>query len=43
MKKKVAVIHTSLVSLEDISALFNEIIPEVELTLIMDDSLLDEV
>lgn len=43
MKKKVAVIHTSLVSMEDIKRYFAEIIPEAELMNIVDDSLLEEV
>jgi len=43
MKKKVAIIHTSFVSVEDLKQLFSEIIPEVELINIVDDSLLAEV
>jgi len=43
MKKKVAVIHTSFVSVEDLKTLFKEIIPEVEMINIVDDSLLAEV
>ncbi|MHB8277239.1 MAG: aspartate/glutamate racemase family protein [Candidatus Humimicrobiaceae bacterium] len=41
--KKVAVIHTSTVSLEDIKALFKEILPDVKMLNIIDDSLLAEV
>ena len=40
---KVVLIHTSPVSLNDLKALFKEIIPEVEVVNIIDDSLLDEV
>lgn len=40
---KVVLIHTSPVSLNDLKALFKEIIPEVEMVNIIDDSLLDEV
>lgn len=43
MKKKVAVIHTSLVSMDDIKGYFSKIIPEAELMHIVDDSLLKEV
>jgi len=43
MVKKVAVIHTSFVSLEDLKALFKEIIPQVKIINIVDDSLLSEV
>lgn len=43
MNKRVAVIHTFLYSVEDIKALFKEIIPEVEMINIIDDSLLQEV
>lgn len=43
MKRKVAVIHTSLVSMEDIKRYFAQIIPEAELMHIVDDSLLNEV
>lgn len=43
MKKKVAVIHTSLVSMDDIKNYFLRIIPEAELIHIVDDSLLKEV
>ncbi|MFW6208506.1 MAG: aspartate/glutamate racemase family protein [Spirochaetota bacterium] len=42
-KKKVGVIHTFLYSVEDLKALFAEIIPEVEMVNIIDDSLLKEV
>ena len=41
--KKVGVIHTSAVSLENLNSLFKEILPEVEVVNIIDDSLLDEV
>ena len=41
--KKVVVIHTSTVSLEDLKSLFSEIIPQVEMINIIDDSLLKEV
>jgi Asp/Glu/hydantoin racemase len=43
MKKKVVVIHTFLYSVEDIKSLFNEILPDVEMINIIDDSLLKEV
>jgi aspartate/glutamate racemase len=43
MKRKVAVIHTSFVSVNDLKALFREFIPEVEMINIVDDSLLPEV
>lgn len=43
MQKKVAVIHTSFVSVEDLKKLFKEIIPQVEMINIVDDSLLSEV
>lgn len=42
-KKKVGVIHTFLYSVEDLKALFAEIVPEVEMINIIDDSLLKEV
>jgi Asp/Glu/hydantoin racemase len=42
-KKKVGVIHTFLYSVEDLKALFAEIVPEVEMVNIIDDSLLKEV
>jgi Asp/Glu/hydantoin racemase len=42
-KKKVGVIHTFLYSVEDLKALFAEIVPEVEMVNIIDDSLLREV
>lgn len=42
-KKKVGVIHTFLYSVEDLKRLFAEIIPEVEMINIVDDSLLKEV
>lgn len=41
--KRVVIIHTSLVSLEDLKELVNKICPDVELFNIIDDSLLDEV
>lgn len=41
--KKLAVLHTSFVSIEDLKALFAEIIPDVEIMNIVDDSLLSEV
>ena len=40
---KVVMIHTSPVSLNELKALCAEIIPDVELVNIIDDSLLDEV
>lgn len=42
VKKKVGVIHTFLYSVEDLKALFIEILPEVEMVNIIDDSLLKE-
>lgn len=42
-KKKVVLIHTSPVSLNDLKDLFHEIIPDVEMVNIIDDSLLEEV
>ncbi|NCB32480.1 MAG: Asp/Glu/hydantoin racemase [Erysipelotrichia bacterium] len=42
-KKKVVLIHTSPVSLNDLKDLFREIIPEVEMVNIIDDSLLEDV
>lgn len=41
--KKVAIIHTSFVSVDHLKSLFGEIIPEAKLTNIVDDSLLSEV
>lgn len=41
--KKIGIIHTSFVSVEDLKRLFKEIIPDAELTNIVDDSLLREV
>lgn len=41
--KKVVMIHTSPVSLNDLKALVKELIPDVELVNIIDDSLLEEV
>jgi Asp/Glu/hydantoin racemase len=43
MSKKVAVIHTSFVSVNDLKDLFKEIIPSVKMINIVDDSLLAEV
>lgn len=43
MKKKVGVIHTFLYSVEDLKSLFAELIPEVEMINVIDDSLLKEV
>ena len=43
MSKKVAVIHTSTVSLEDLRNLFAKIMPEMEMVNIIDESLLREV
>jgi len=43
MNKKVAVIHTSLVSVQKLKELFNQILPEVTVYNIIDDSLLTEV
>lgn len=43
MSKKIAVIQTSFVSTEDLKNLFKEILPEVKMINIVDDSLLDEV
>jgi Asp/Glu/hydantoin racemase len=42
-KKKVGVIHTFLYSVEDLKKLFAELLPEVEMINIIDDSLLREV
>ena len=39
----VTIIHTSFVSVEDLTALFNEIGPEIQVRHIVDDSLLPEV
>lgn len=41
--KKIVMIHTSPVSLNDLKALVKETMPEVELVNIIDDSLLEEV
>lgn len=41
--KKIGLIHTSFVSVNDLKNLFAEIIPDAELTNIVDDSLLREV
>ena len=43
MSKKVAVIHTSLVSIVALKELFKEIMPQVQMVNIVDDSLLPEV
>lgn len=43
MKKKVAIIHTSFVSVNDLKALFAKIVPEAQVINIVDDSLLSEV
>ena len=43
MSKRVAVIHTSFVSVEDLKSMFKEIIPQVQMINIIDDSLLPEV
>lgn len=43
MGKKIAVIHTSFVSVNDLKNLFNEIVPDVKVFNIVDDSLLSEV
>ncbi len=43
MQKKVAVIHTSFVSVEELKGLFSEILPEVRMINMVDDSLLSEV
>jgi hypothetical protein len=42
-RKKIAIIHTSLVSHDTLKSLFAEIIPEADLVNIVDDSLLAEV
>ena len=42
-KRKVAIIHTSLVSIDYLKSLFNSVIPEVQIYNIIDDSLLKEV
>lgn len=41
--KRIGIIHTSFVSVNDLKSLFAEILPEVQLTNIVDDSLLREV
>jgi Asp/Glu/hydantoin racemase len=43
MSKKVAVIHTSFVSVNDLKNLFKEIMPSVRMINLVDDSLLAEV
>lgn len=43
IRKKVAIIHTSLVSVNDLKVLFGKIIPEAKVYNIVDDSLLQEV
>jgi len=42
-KKRITIIETTLVPLEEIRKLFSEILPEVDLVSIVDDSLLKEV
>jgi hypothetical protein len=42
-KRRVFIIHTSFVSVEDLTGLFREIAPEVDVFHIVDDSLLPEV
>lgn len=42
-RQKVAIIHTSPVSLNELKALFAELIPDVEMVNIIDDSLLEDV
>ena len=41
--KKIAIIHTSFVIVEEIGKLFNKMIPEAKLVHIVDDSLLPEI
>ena len=41
--KKIAIIHTSFVSIDYLKALFQEVLPDVTVTNIVDDSLLAEV
>jgi Asp/Glu/hydantoin racemase len=41
--RKMAIIHTSLISIQDLSALCRELMPEIEIMNIIDDSLLKEV
>jgi len=43
MEKKVAVIHTSFVSVDLLKSLFHDLIPEVRMINIVDDSLLFEL
>lgn len=43
MKKKVFIVHTSFVSVQDLTDLFVELAPDVELHHVVDDSLLPEV
>ena len=43
MEKRVAVIHTSFVTVDLLKSLFHEIIPEVRMINIVDDSLLSEL
>ncbi|MGI5908054.1 MAG: aspartate/glutamate racemase family protein [Christensenellales bacterium] len=43
MEKKVVVIHTSFVSVDDLKRLFEEFVPEAAVRHIVDDSLLPEV
>ncbi|MCX7658456.1 MAG: aspartate/glutamate racemase family protein [Oscillospiraceae bacterium] len=42
-QKKVAVIHTSFVSVDELKKLFKEILPQVQMINIVDDSILPEV
>ena len=42
-KKKIAIIETTLVPLQDLRELFFEIIPEAEIISFVDDSMLKEV
>ena len=39
----ITILHTSFVAVDDLTALFNEVAPDVSLRHIVDDSLLDEV
>lgn len=43
MIKKVTIVHTGFVSFDHLKELFREILPEVHLNNIVDDSLLEEV
>jgi len=42
-KRKISIIETTLVPLEELRKLFQEILPEVELASFVDDSLLEEI